>query len=370
MENMKNKRLIIIVVAAIILALVCGSVIFSNSPARKVKEQLELGQKYLTELKYEEAIACFDKALEIDRNNTSVQDAIIDTYCKWSKSIAETGDYDKAIEIIDVALNRFPENESLLKAESDIQIMYADSLVREDDYSEAISAVEAFAETNSSEVLSAKLEEFREKQRQIEEKVDGDNITAEVEAEETVTELSKDDLAYYIGKSLDEAKANFPGGDSFETDGEEFRMSFSSFYQRDGQSKSIEYEYGEEGITVYAFSTIHNDPNDVNDKDIIHEVYIGGLEYPGASSPIFGLNTDMEIDTVRAILLEAGWEEYETAIGYKEDSYDEGYKYDVPETTYDEYLFRRGNIGLKYTNYYWDGELADRHIVATDYWFK
>ncbi|MBR0093497.1 MAG: bacterial transcriptional activator domain-containing protein [Lachnospiraceae bacterium] len=78
-----NKKTIIIiaaVVAAIVLAVGVGVIVYSSSPARRLQQQLDLGARYLTELDYEQAIAAYEAALEIDPKSVEAYGGLIQVY--------------------------------------------------------------------------------------------------------------------------------------------------------------------------------------------------------------------------------------------------------------------------------------------------
>lgn len=52
--------------AVIVIAIICGGIAFTNSPSQMLKKQLALGQKYLNELDYDQAIVAFKEALKIN----------------------------------------------------------------------------------------------------------------------------------------------------------------------------------------------------------------------------------------------------------------------------------------------------------------
>ena len=66
--NKRNKIIIVIVVLAGVIA-VCAGIFLMSSSERKVKKQLELAEKYLLELDYENAIAAYDIVISIDSLN-------------------------------------------------------------------------------------------------------------------------------------------------------------------------------------------------------------------------------------------------------------------------------------------------------------
>ena len=67
---MKNKKLrIAAAVAAVILVIAAGIFAFGGGRGAKTfQEQLELGQRYLAEMDYEQAVVAFTAAIEIEPN--------------------------------------------------------------------------------------------------------------------------------------------------------------------------------------------------------------------------------------------------------------------------------------------------------------
>ena len=101
MEKKSLKiKIIIVAVAAVILAAIIGIIAFSNSPAQKLKKQLDLGQKYLNELYYEQAVAAFVAAIEIDPQNEEAKKFLVSTLDSWCQKCYEDGDIEKAKEIV------------------------------------------------------------------------------------------------------------------------------------------------------------------------------------------------------------------------------------------------------------------------------
>lgn len=78
---MKNKKIGIIalvIIIALILAIIIIAIISGND--RRIKKQLDLGQKYLSEMNYEEAIVSFTRVLEIDPMCTDAYLGLTDAY--------------------------------------------------------------------------------------------------------------------------------------------------------------------------------------------------------------------------------------------------------------------------------------------------
>lgn len=92
---LENKKVFIGIIA-VILALVIGTVVAYSSffsPEAKYEKYLELGQKYLLEENYEEAVVAFARAIEIDPKRVEAYEKIADAYIGL-------GDEEKALEYL------------------------------------------------------------------------------------------------------------------------------------------------------------------------------------------------------------------------------------------------------------------------------
>ena len=78
------SQLIAVIVLVAVLLTSCGS------KAATATDKIELGQKYLTELNYTEAIASFTEAIKLDQNN-------IQAYMGRAEAYVALGEYDKAL---------------------------------------------------------------------------------------------------------------------------------------------------------------------------------------------------------------------------------------------------------------------------------
>ena len=94
-----NKKLVFaaIAVIAVVLIAVLATVASKSANANKLEEQLSLGDKYLSELNYEQAIASYLAVIEIDPKNANA-------YLKLADAYAAQGEYNKAISILEDAL--------------------------------------------------------------------------------------------------------------------------------------------------------------------------------------------------------------------------------------------------------------------------
>ena len=86
LEKMKRSLFcLLLVLAALAVLTACGS------KAATAADKIELGQKYLTELNYTEAVASFTEAIKLDPNN-------IQAYMGRAEAYLALGEYDKALE--------------------------------------------------------------------------------------------------------------------------------------------------------------------------------------------------------------------------------------------------------------------------------
>jgi tetratricopeptide (TPR) repeat protein len=93
-----KKKLLIGVITAIVLIII-GAVVFnSTSSASQIKKYMTLGNKYLKEGKYEEAILAFNKVIEIEPKNIEARLELADAYIATNK-------FEDAEKVLREALN-------------------------------------------------------------------------------------------------------------------------------------------------------------------------------------------------------------------------------------------------------------------------
>ncbi len=95
-----NKKLLIGAVAIIAIALVAALALLlpKSAEAGKLSAQLDLGDKYLSELNYEQAVVAYQAAIEIDPKN-------VDAYLGLADAYIAQGEYEKAEEVLEDALD-------------------------------------------------------------------------------------------------------------------------------------------------------------------------------------------------------------------------------------------------------------------------
>ncbi len=88
-----------IAVIAVLIAVIIGAVltiilvIAGSRTSQAVREQMSLGEKYMSDEDYDEAIIAFEKAIEIDPNN-------IDAYKKLAEAYKAVGNYTEAVRAL------------------------------------------------------------------------------------------------------------------------------------------------------------------------------------------------------------------------------------------------------------------------------
>lgn len=117
------KKIIIIVVFVLLASGVFGFIAYNNSDSVQFKKQLDLGQKYLTELDYEQAVVAFVQAIELEPRSVEAYMGLADAYIGM-------GDTDAALEALKAGYEmtgseeiqaRIQEIEAAKKAEEIVQ---------------------------------------------------------------------------------------------------------------------------------------------------------------------------------------------------------------------------------------------------------
>ena len=115
-EKTDNKRVIAIIVGIVIalLAVIAGVIIFSNSPAQRLKKQLSLGERYLSELKYDEAVLAFEEALKIEPRTEAAYIGLANAYIGKE-------DYESALAAVERGIEAVGETEAFMALKEDIE---------------------------------------------------------------------------------------------------------------------------------------------------------------------------------------------------------------------------------------------------------
>ncbi len=96
-KERKGFPFVIVAISVIVLVIVIvltSMYIKSSNNERRLQEQLDFGDKYLTELDYVQAIVAYETAIEIDP-------MCVDAYLGLASVYEVQGDYDKALEVLE-----------------------------------------------------------------------------------------------------------------------------------------------------------------------------------------------------------------------------------------------------------------------------
>lgn len=200
---MKSKKKIAIIAGIIALVVlsagVIGAAAYNNMDSVKLKRQMDLGQRYLEELNYEQAIAAFQAVIEIDPmsteaylgmaeayigledtenaiailrqgyeaagQNEEIRQMLIDVCMQEAKNCTETEDYGKALEYYDFLLELDGGNEQVLSELEACLIQYLKILMDEGRYEEIRQLYEKYGEVVSADIFQEYLDAIEEIER-------------------------------------------------------------------------------------------------------------------------------------------------------------------------------------------------------------
>lgn len=111
---MKVSKRVILIIASVLVLLIGGGVSYAtNTPSARADRQLNLGNKYLQEGKYQEAILAFEKVIQIEPKNISARLGLGQAYIATKEFVkAET----VLKEVIGIDPNNIQAREDLFKA--------------------------------------------------------------------------------------------------------------------------------------------------------------------------------------------------------------------------------------------------------------
>ena len=124
---------IAVVMIFVVTAVAIGTVAMARTDAEKVARYLELGDKYLDELKYEKAVAVYTNALKIDPKNT-------DAVCGLAEAYVGLEDNASAKKVLREYLDEVADGKYRSKQEG-AYAMLADILYDEKDYNGAVNVI-------------------------------------------------------------------------------------------------------------------------------------------------------------------------------------------------------------------------------------
>ena len=97
-EILKSQKAIMIGAAAVVAVAILVGLGIYNAPANRLNRQLDLGQKYLEEQNYEQAIVAFNQAIEIDDRCLEAYAGGIEAYLQSGNTEELSVFYEKALD--------------------------------------------------------------------------------------------------------------------------------------------------------------------------------------------------------------------------------------------------------------------------------
>jgi len=155
---LKSKKVMIITIILLLamVAIITIVTVTGDNKGEKDLDQLSLGEKYLTELKYDQAVIAFSKAIEIEPKNTRAYLGIADAYLHLDRQLDAVNLLGRGIEATD--------NENLKKALIGVEksiiegyIAIAEAYEAEGWHDRSLEILQRVYEETSNEVIGRKL---------------------------------------------------------------------------------------------------------------------------------------------------------------------------------------------------------------------
>lgn len=157
------------IAGALIVAMIVLIVLTLNDDAKKVKKQLELGQKYIEDMDYEEAIACFDQALEIDPLSVDAYEGKADAYIAMEDYESAKDTLEGGIKVLEKAAKKEDDDDKVEELNDGIEVL-----------NDKLEVVDGELDRIAKEEEAARLAKEEEERRKAEE----ERLEAERKAEE------------------------------------------------------------------------------------------------------------------------------------------------------------------------------------------
>jgi len=164
-KKKNNKGIIIgiIIAAVIVLAVGIGLGIY-NSPENRMSRQLDLGQKYLEEQNYEQAVVAFNEVIEID-------DRCLEAYLGGMEAYAMLGDTENQKALYEKALGKVREfsAEEIEADRENVVLLYLEAeAVYAGDDEKILGILQEGYELTGDERLESKIENLQAKIKEAE----------------------------------------------------------------------------------------------------------------------------------------------------------------------------------------------------------
>lgn len=262
----------VIIVFGIAIFLVAGIILsiatIGSGKGMSIRDNLELGEKYLSELKYEDAMLAFTEVIQVEPNNMTATLGIADSYLGLNEE-------EKAVEILEQGIGTIKQvntTENIVLEDSDeIYIRRADILIAQGDLDGGIQLLEDGYALTYSERINDILKQYK---TWLEETKDTATVSL---SENEKTELNTL-ISYFDTKNLDSV-LNVLSGDTILNLYKRTRGNSPYYYDGEKLSDTL----GENGLVIFHYENIASTlvyygdiyENQLNGEGIIFESWDG-----------------------------------------------------------------------------------------------
>ena len=157
-QKKKSKAIIILLLLVFAIVVILGLIIY-NTPSNRLSRQLDLGEKYLDEQNYEQAVVAFDKAIAIDPMSERA-------YIGKAGAYVGMGDYEQAAATYTTAVQTISDGNEVWNAAEQFYLDYAQSYIDDGDLESAVDVLKEGDDLLGSDRLKDKVEEVRARQEE------------------------------------------------------------------------------------------------------------------------------------------------------------------------------------------------------------
>ena len=140
----RRKIFALLICTCIVTGIVAAFLVMHNSQQRRVKNSLILGQRYLSEMYYEEAALAFRAAIEVEPKSEEAYIGLADAYIGL-------GELDAALEAINTAISIIGETDRLIAEKNKIQDLISETTTNDAALREEVGAEEPVIDAGLSE---------------------------------------------------------------------------------------------------------------------------------------------------------------------------------------------------------------------------
>ena len=179
------------------VVIIAAIAVKTGSPEYRLKKQLEIADRYLSELKYEQAIAAYEQALGIDPMS-------VEAYLGLAEAYIGMGDKEAAREALKHGLERITDD-ILIDMLAELYLDEADELVEVKIYDSALDLLNTGYEETNDQRIEDKIKEIKEFIAETEDKeseVAGSDNGSEKMQDDAYVEV--DGVAVYTDSLMDD----------------------------------------------------------------------------------------------------------------------------------------------------------------------